>query len=157
MNGAPVQYMQRTQAYYAAHGYEKPYSWASFETVPFAALKKPLSESTVTLITTAMPILNSSQGPKQVRSGSMRNPPEQLFTGDLAWDKQATHTDDLNSFFPVHHLQALTEEGRIGHLSNQFHCVPTEYSQRRTLEVDAPQILQACRQDDVDVALLVPL
>ncbi len=157
MNSAPVQYMEKTRVYYAAQGYEKPYSWANFESVPFAPLIKPLSQATATLISTAMPMLDSSQSPKQVCSGSMHNPPKQLFTGDLAWDKQATHTDDLDSFFPIHHLQALAKEGRIGHLSSQFHCVPTEYSKRRTLEVDAPEILRRCRKDKVDVALLVPL
>jgi len=35
--------------------------------------------------------------------------------------------------------------------------VPTDYSQRRTIEQDAPQILARCREDGVDVALLVPL
>ncbi len=157
MTDTPVRYMERTRAYYAAQGYEKPYSWANFESVPFTPLVKPLSQGTVTLITTAMPILDGNQGPKQVCSGSMQNPPEQLFDDDLAWDKQATHTEDLDSFFPIHHLQALAQEGRIGHLASQFHCVPTEYSKRRTLEVDAPEILRRCQQDNVDVALLVPL
>jgi|TARA_Y100000310_G_C20694215_1_gene824341 hypothetical protein len=149
--------MERSRAYYAAQGYERPYRWASFESVPFARLAKPLSQATLTLITTAMPIDDSRQGPKKVCSGSMQNPPEHLFNSDLAWDKQATHTEDLDSFFPVHHLQALVEEGRIGKLSSQFHCAPTDYSQRRTLEVDAPEILRRCREDQVDVALLVPL
>lgn len=157
MNSAPVQYMRRTQAYYAAQGFEKAYRWANFESVPFTPLIKPLRQATVTLITTAMPLRDSRPGPKQVCSGSMHSPPQALFNEDLAWDKQATHTDDLDSFFPIHHLQALQEAGRIGRLSSRFHCVPTEYSQRRTQEVDAPEILLRCREDNVDVALLVPL
>ncbi len=157
MNSPPVQYMQKSRAYYAAQGYEKPYRWANFETVPFAPLVKPLSQATVTLITTAMPVQDNRQGPKQVCSGSMHNPPQQLFNDDLFWDKDATHTDDLDSYFPIHHLQALTQSGRIGRLASQFHCAPTDYSQRRTLEADAPEILRRCREDKVDVALLVPL
>jgi hypothetical protein len=35
--------------------------------------------------------------------------------------------------------------------------VPTEYSQRRTIEQDAPEILRRCREDEADAALLVPL
>ncbi len=87
----------------------------------------------------------------------MHNPPQQLFNDDLFWDKDATHTDDLDSYFPIHHLQALTQSSRIGRLASQFHCAPTDYSQRRTLEADAPEILRRCREDKVDVALLVPL
>jgi len=157
MTSAVVHYMDRTRAFYSAQGYEKPYKWATFDSVPFTPLKKPLSKATVTLITTAMPMVEHSGGPKQVCSESMLNPPVKLFTDDLAWDKEATHTDDLDSFLPVHHLQALADEDRIGQLSSKFHCVPTEYSQRRTIEVDAPEILQRCRTDHVDMALLVPL
>ena len=76
---------------------------------------------------------------------------------DLSWDKEATHTHDLDSFFPVHRLQEAVEAGRIGSLSPRFYGVPTEYSQRRTNEVDAPQLLEYLREDRVDVALLVPL
>ncbi len=45
----------------------------------------------------------------------------------------------------------------MGSLAARFHGVPTDYSQRRTLENDAPEILERCREDGVDVALLVPL
>jgi hypothetical protein len=63
----------------------------------------------------------------------------------------------LDSFFPIHHLQELVEAGRIGGLAARFHGVPTEYSQRRTIERDGPEILRRCREDEVDAALLVPL
>jgi len=39
----------------------------------------------------------------------------------------------------------------------RFHCVPTDYSQRRTREQDAPALLERLREDAADVALLVPL
>ena len=48
-------------------------------------------------------------------------------------------------------------EGRKGALAERFHGVPTDYSQRRTCEEDAPEILRRCREDGVDVVLLVPL
>ena len=95
--------------------------------------------------------------PKEVSSGSTGSPPERLFTADLAWDKQNTHTDDLDSFFPIHRLQEYAEAGRIGGLAARYHGAPTEYSQRRTLEQDAPEILRRCREDGVEAALLVPL
>ena len=53
--------------------------------------------------------------------------------------------------------EALAAQGRIGSVAPRFHGVPTDYSQRRTIEQDAPQILERCREDGVDVALLVPL
>jgi D-proline reductase (dithiol) PrdB len=56
-----------------------------------------------------------------------------------------------------HRLQELVEGGRIGGLSPRFYGVPTEYSQRRTREIDAPEVLRLLRQDEVDAAVLVPL
>jgi hypothetical protein len=95
--------------------------------------------------------------PKEVSSGPTASPPERLHTADLAWDKENTHTDDLDSFFPIHRLQELAASGRIGSLTARYHGVPTEYSQRRTREQDAPEILRRTREDGADAALLVPM
>jgi hypothetical protein len=73
------------------------------------------------------------------------------------WDKDATHTNDVESFCPVRRLSEAQQAGRIGSLSPRFYGVPTEYSQRKTNEVDAPEVLRLCREDQVDVAVLVPL
>ena len=61
------------------------------------------------------------------------------------------------SYLPIEPLRELVAEGRLAALTERFHCAPTEYSQRRTREADAPEILQRCRKDGADVALLVPL
>lgn len=158
-----VSYIDRTREYYAAQGYEKPYQWARNSDVPFANLTKPLSKCRATLVTTASPLRTTpeSDGARRVRkevwSGDTSEPPDRLFTGDLAWDKEATHTNDVESFLPIERLRAHLVAGRLGSLAPRFHGVPTEYSQRRTIEVDAPEVLRRCREDEVDVALLVPL
>lgn len=158
-----VSYIDRTREYYGAQGYERPYEWARNTEAPFAALAKPLAESRVGVITTASPWRGDKpvdgvlRGAKQVWSGPTATPPERLFTDDLAWDKEATHTRDVESFVPLARLAELAVAGRIGRLASRFHGVPTDYSQRRTLEQDAPEILARCREDAVDVALLVPL
>ena len=54
-------------------------------------------------------------------------------------------------------LNELVRGGRIGALARRFHCAPTEYSQRRTRQTDAPEILKRCREDGADIALLVPI
>lgn len=158
-----VSYIDRTREFYLAQGYTNPYQWAHFEEAPLTRLPKPLSACRVTLITTASPFPGDAPAetglpmPKEVSSGSTDAPPSRLFTADLAWDKETTHTDDLDSFFPIHRLQELVEADRIGTLAARFHGVPTEYSQRRTIERDAPEILRRCREDGVEAALLVPL
>jgi hypothetical protein len=158
-----ISYIDRTRELYQAQGYPKPYQWAHFEEVPFTPLPAPLARCRLTLITTASPIREDSTSQaglpmaKEVSSGSTASPPEHLYTADLAWDKENTHTDDLDSFFPIHRLQELAAAGRIGSLAARYHGAPTEYSQRRTMERDAPEILRRCREDDVEAALLVPL
>jgi hypothetical protein len=158
-----VSYMDRTREFYLAQGYENPYRWAYFDEVPFARLSAALSECRLALITTASSYQEertSEAGlplPKEVFSGPTDTPPARLYTEDLAWDKEATHMEDLDSFFPIHRLRELVEAGRIGGLTARYHGAPTEYSQRRTMEKDAPEILRRCREDGADVALLVPL
>lgn len=153
----PVQYMERSRAYYAAQGYERAYVWAHFDEVPFTQLQRPLAQSRLALITTASITDRRATDARRIASGSTIEPPAQLFGSDLFWDKEATHLDDLNSFFPIDHLKRAVNDGRIGSLAPRFHCVPTTYSQRQTIEADAPEVIGMCRQDAIDVALLVPL
>jgi hypothetical protein len=41
-------------------------------------------------------------------------------------------------------------------LAPRFHGAPTNRSQKHTIEVDCPEILARCVEDEVDAALLVP-
>ena len=158
-----VSYIDRTREYYAAQGYERPYRWAHHAAVPFTKLAKPLAESRVTVVTTASRFTGQEalegvlRGSKQVWSGETAVTPDRLYTDDLAWDREGTHTNDVESFLPLASLRALVTEGRLGSLAKRFHGVPTDYSQRRTLEEDAPEILARCREDAVELVLLVPL
>ena len=62
---APIPYLQRVREYYAALGYGAPYEWAHYSEVPFHSLNMPLSDSRVTIITTAAPYQpdQGDQGP----------------------------------------------------------------------------------------------
>ena len=157
MNAQPVPYMERTRRYYEAQGFERAYRWAHFDEVPFAPLAKPLAESKLALVTTSTIYDRRESDPRHVDSASTVTPPERLFANDLAWDKKATHMDDRASYLPIEPLRELAAQGRLGALAERFHCAPTEYSQRRTRDADAPEILQRCRADGADIALLVPL
>lgn len=153
----PVPYMRRSRAYYEAQGFERAYRYAHHDAAPFAPLPRPLSECTVGLVTTASTYPRASLEPRRVVSSPTRRAPDKLFADDLSWDKQATHLDDLNSYFPIDHLQTEAAAGFIGTLAQRFHCAPTEYSQRATSEKDAPELHRRLLQDEADVALLIPL
>ena len=48
-----VRYIDKTREYYRSEGYERAYTWAHFETIPFTpfrALAKPLSQCRVGLV-----------------------------------------------------------------------------------------------------------
>jgi hypothetical protein len=126
--------------------------------VPFAPLAKPLSESRVALVTTASAWCDDpADHVHAVWSGASAAPPERLFTDNLAWDKESTHTRDVEYFLPLRKRAEAAATGRIGSVSSRFYGVPTEYSQNRTLSQDAPAVLAMCREDAVDVALIAAL
>jgi D-proline reductase (dithiol) PrdB len=162
----PIAYLQRTRDWYLALGYDNPYLYAHFDEVPFAALKKPLAQSVVTLVTTAAPYQPDKglQGP-----GAPYNAAAKFFapyTGDtaqdhdlriahVAIDRKHTSMADSNSWFPLPLMRSLVQDGRF-RLAARFHGAPTNRSQRHTVEVDIPQIVQRCKEDGVDAAVLVP-
>jgi len=152
---SPVRYMERTRHYYRALGYDNDYLWATFDHVPFTQAPKAASDLRIALITTASP--PDFNGEKRVWSGLVSPPPKQLFTDNVAWDKESTHTDDTASFLPIEAAFGLAAEGALMGLTKYFHGVPTEYSQRKTREKDAPEVLARVRKDEADAAILCPL
>jgi D-proline reductase (dithiol) PrdB len=153
-----VSYIDKSREFYAAQGFTEPYRWARFDDVPFTRLEKPISEATVTLLTTAslFPAPGETPAPAAVFSMSSEEPPERLYTDNRFWDKDATHTDDVDSFFPARRVRELAARGGFL-MAPRLFGVPTEYSQRLTMETDAPALLSLCREDHVDAAILVPL
>ena len=156
---APVGYMERTKNYYRALGYEKDYVWAHHADVPFVRPNKPVGAMKAALIITAGPGDRShrdSQNRRQVWSGSVSSPPE-TFDTDTAWDKESTHTDDRETFLPIDAIGRLVVDGALGALAESFHTAPTDYSQRKTVGQDAPEILQRLQKEKVDAAVLTAL
>lgn len=149
--------MQRTRDFYAAQGFERAYAWAHHDSTPFTRLSKPLGQCRLGIVTTAALHERKPTDARSTACAPIDPAPARLWGNDLAWDKTVTHMDDTGSYFPLAALQDAVGSGRLGGLTGRFYCVPTEYSQRRTREVDAPQVLSWLREDGADIALLVPL
>jgi hypothetical protein len=157
-----VSYIDRSREYYTAQGYSRPYAWPHYDEIPFTPLKKTLAECRVGLVTTAgRPQAGGAIGDllsvRELYAEPAAPAPTRMFTGDLFWDKKATHTDDVDSFLPVNRLAECAAGGRIGSASPRFYGVPTDYSQGRTIEHAAPRILEWCREDGLDAVLLAGL
>ena len=163
----PIAYIQRTRDWYLALGYDNPYRWAHFGDVPFQALVKPLARCTVALVTTAAPYEpdKGPQGPGAPYNAAAKF--YRVYSGEsagdhdvriahLAIDRKHTSMEDSGTWFPLPALREAAARGRIARPARRFHGMPTNRSQRHTLEVDCPDLLARCREDDVDAAVLVP-
>ena len=158
-NEQTVRYIERTRDYYRALGYAKDYVWATYADVPFARLAKPLREARIGLVATAHPADKSNHdaaGIRHVWSGDI-DPLPVVNTDNLAWDRESTHTEDRESFLPIATLNRLAKDGVLGSLAPRFHGVPTGYSQKKTNQTDAPELLKRLREDRVDAVLLTAL
>jgi hypothetical protein len=156
-----VRYIDKTREYYRDQGYEAPYRWAHFEDIPFTPLRGPLAQCRVGLVTTSEmaiagePDAWSEDDPvRDVYSLPTTTPLDRLFSRKDAYDRYATTLADVDSYLPLTHLRALAAEGRVRDLAPRFQVIYSQYSQRKTLTVDAPEILRQMHEDRVDVAVL---
>jgi hypothetical protein len=163
---APIRYIERLRDYYAGLGYGAPYRWAHYAEVPFQPLKKPLAACRVALITTAAPYRPDlgDQGPGAPYNASAKF--YSLYSGDsaidpdlrishLAYDRTHTTAEDADTWFPLAQLRRCAAAGRIGAVAPRFHGMPTNRSQRVTIERDCPELVARCREDGADAAILV--
>lgn len=163
----PVGYMRRTREWYLGLGYDTPYAWAGNADAPFTPPGKPLAEMRVALVTTAAPY-QADKGPQgpgapynsaakfyEVYSLPSDQDPD-LRISHVGIDRKHADMADQGAWFPLVALRAAAAAGRIGSVSPRFHGAPTNRSQRHTLEVDAPELLNRLREDGADSAILVP-
>ena len=163
----PVRYMERTRNYYLGLGYDAPYVWAHYVETPFTPLSKPLNQSVLGLITTAVPY-DASKGPQG--TGAPYNSTAKFYQpycdsvdrdidlriAHVGIDRRNANMEDSACWFPLDAAKRSVAAGRVGSVSANFYGLPTNRSQRHTLEIDAPIILEMLRADKVDVAVLIP-
>jgi D-proline reductase (dithiol) PrdB len=163
---APVDYMQRMRDYYLALGYNNPYQWAYHESVPFQALKKPVTQSRIGLVTTAAPLKADAgdQGPGAPYNAAAKF--YRVYAGDatrddflgishVSYDRDYTTADDIGSYFPLTALRSAKADGHVGELSPRFYGLPTNRSQATTLNQDCADLLAMLQKDEVDLAIMV--
>lgn len=163
----PVRYIERTRNYYLGLGYETPYVWAHYIDVPFIQPQKSLNQSILGLVTTAVPF-DASKGPQG--PGAPYNAAAKFYDpyarsidedvdlriAHVGIDRRNANMQDSNCWFPLDAAKRAVKKGRIQSLSKHFYGLPTNRSQRHTLEIDAPLILSKMRADHVDIAVLIP-
>ena len=159
-------YIDRTKKYYAKLGYAN-YQWASFSAVPFVALNMPLENLKLTLISTAGPVTSAAgdQGPGAVYNAKAKffnvftmpiQPRPDLRISHLSYDRDHCLANDPNTWLPINALLHAKNHAIIGNLAEEIICLPTNRSQRVSIEQDCPNVVAHCQRLKTDVALLVP-
>ena len=168
----PVRYIEKTREYYARKGKTEAYRYAHFEDGPFQPLLKPLAGSRLILISSAgfvlvppgapepVPFRGINIGEKdkvEVFSIPSDTPPAHIRYLTGAHNRRDSPMSDPEAYFPLTRLHELQAAGRIGSLAPNFLRIRPCYSQRKTRELDAPEVLRRCREQGVDVALFAPI
>lgn len=161
----PIRYIERTHRWYQTLGYGEPYRYAHYLDVPFAPLTGPLSQLRLALITTAAPF-RADCGDQSVRAPyNAAAKFFEVYAGSTEADHdlrishvgvdRANLVDDPNLWFPLPALRRARERHRIGSLTENFLGVPTNRSQRHTIDNDAPNVLKRLHADRAQAAVLV--
>ena len=163
----PIRYIDRTRSWYLTLGYGEPYRWAHYVEVPFTRLRRPLAQARVSLITTAAPYQpdKGPQGPGAPYNASAKF--YEVYSGDTSQshdlriahvgiDRKHADMADSGCWFPLPALHRAAAAGMIGEVAPRFHGLPTDRSQRKTLDVYAPELLRRLQADAVDAVVLVP-
>ncbi len=138
----------------------------SLETIPWTPVTKPLSESTIALVTTAGIHLKSqtpfdmhdSMGDPTFRELPLDTPPGELTITHDYYD-HADADKDINVVYPVDRMRELVEAGEIGSL------VPVNFGfmghidghyVKRLIEQTGPEVADRLKAMGADAVLLTP-
>jgi len=163
----PLKYLPRIAEYYQVLGYGEPYRWAHFDEVPFTVLSKPVSQSTIGIVTTAS-VYDPDKGDQE--AGAPYNGRAKFFTvyarptniepdlriSHIAYDRDHSDASDQGCYFPLKAFKQLKADGIFANLSPRFYGLPTNRSQKTTINVDCVELVRLCQQDSIDAAVLVP-
>jgi D-proline reductase (dithiol) PrdB len=147
----------------------KGYPFARYAAVdsPCAQLIVPLNESRIALVTTAglhMPAQPDFDHSMKLGDTSFREIPNTIETRTLVESHRSNAFDhsgiraDANLAFPLDRFRDLASKRVIGELNHRhFSFMGSIIAPRKLIEVTAPQVAHALREDQVDAVFLTPL
>jgi D-proline reductase (dithiol) PrdB len=145
----------------------RAYPWRRIDPVPWAPLRKPLAQARLALVSSAGFVApGDPHFDKSLRGGdpSWREIPGSIDVSGLvethrsdAFDHRGI-AEDRNLAFPLDRLRELHAEGFIGSLaSTHYSCMGSLTAVSRFIAGTAKEIAQRLANEEVDVALLVPV
>ena len=159
----PIRYVDALNDYYGSMG-NPPYRWTVNEDAPLHRLDRPLSECTVSLLT--------SGGVSQCAMAPF-NPDARNDHRLDAIDRQVDATDfqihdsyydhrdaerDINCIFPLERLRELEQSGAIGKVADRLWSgfMGRIYNRTKVLEESGPAFFDALLEDEVDLLVAAP-
>ncbi len=138
----------------------------AFDSIPWAAFNKPLSEAKISMVTTAGVHLKSDEPFDMVDTSG--DPTFRIVPTDASRETMMIthnyydHTDadrDINIVFPVDRLKELANEGVIGSVSDRLfsfmgHIEPNHFDS--FLNDNVLQVAKKIKEDNVDAVLVTP-
>ncbi|MGD8972451.1 MAG: glycine/sarcosine/betaine reductase selenoprotein B family protein, partial [Desulfobacterales bacterium] len=145
----------------------KTYPWRRVDPVPWTPLRKHLKDSRLVLVSSAG-IVTSNQKPfdRTIRGGdpSIREIRSDIDVSTLTETHRSDAFDhsgiqqDPNLAFPLERLRELSEDGRIGSLNHRHLSVMGSITAPgRLIKKTIPLVVPKLVEDNVDVALLIPV
>ncbi len=159
----PVDYVDRINASYQSMGYP-PYQWSENQEAPLTRLKKPLSECTVSMLTSggisyanAEPFEPAAKNNFRLDEIDPQSGGDSFQINDAYYDYRDGEKD-INVIFPIERLRELAGDGVIGAVARRLWSgfMGRTYKRRQVIEVEAPRFADALQQDGVDAIVMVP-
>ena len=152
---------------FAVRAFLKTYRWRRIDPVPWAPLRKPLSEANVAVVTTAGLVMpDQERFDDHVKGGdsSVRVIPSEADVSSLI-DTHRSETfdhsgirEDPNLAFPLDRLHEMKRDGRIGRVNHRhLSFMGSITAPGRLIRDSAPEAAELLVADGVDVVLLVPV
>lgn len=133
---------------------------------PLTPLTKPLSECKVAIVTSSG-LIRKADTPFDLSNpegdSTYRVIPAATKSRELTFSHTSTNWDrtgfamDMNVIFPIDRLREMVAEGVIGSIAENFYTfMGAVFNVEPLIQKSAPEVGRRLKQEDVDVAILVP-
>ncbi len=159
----PIRYVEALTRKYSELGFP-PYAWSHYDSAPFTLLAKPLSECTVSLLTSGgvsrkadQPFDPDARNVLRLDAVASEAPSDDFQIHDSYYD-HADADRDINCIFPLDRLRELAASGAIGAVAPRHWSgfMGRIYKRRAVMEEKAPELARALKEDRVDLLIAAP-
>jgi len=159
----PISYVEALNEHYGSMGFPA-YEWTINKIAPLAKIKKPLSESCVSLLTSggishcSLPGFDPDARNDHRLDALSNEVSSQDFSINDSYYNHHDADQDLNCVFPIDRLREMASSGEIGSVASRFWSgfMGRIYNRTKVIEESAPAFVEKLNQDAVDILVLAP-